>query len=65
VVVVSINHRLNILGYFDVSSLGEKYWNSVNVGNADMVARWSDCGEHRSVWRRSGNVTCSDSPAAA
>ena len=38
VVVVSINHRLNILGYFDVSSLGEKYWNSVNVGNADMVA---------------------------
>lgn len=38
VVVVSLNHRLNILGYFDVSSLGEKYWNSVNVGNADIVA---------------------------
>ena len=38
VVVVTLNHRLNILGYFDVSSLGEQYWNSVNVGNADLVA---------------------------
>lgn len=37
-VVVSVNHRLNILGYFDVSSLGDKYWNSANVGNADLVA---------------------------
>lgn len=38
VVVVTLNHRLNIIGYFDVSSLGEKYWNSANVGNADLVA---------------------------
>lgn len=38
IVVVTLNHRLNILGYFDVSSLGEKYWNSANVGNADLVA---------------------------
>ncbi|MEH7097172.1 carboxylesterase/lipase family protein [Neobacillus vireti] len=42
VVVVSINHRLNILGYMDLSPFGEKYANSANVGSADMVAalRW-------------------------
>ncbi len=38
VVVVSINHRLNILGYLDLSAFSDKYWNSGNVGNADIVA---------------------------
>lgn len=38
VVVVSINHRLNILGYLDLSPFGEKYANSANAGNADIVA---------------------------
>jgi len=38
VVVVSINHRLNILGYMDLEPFGEKYKNSANVGHADMVA---------------------------
>ncbi len=38
VVVVTINHRLNILGYLDLSPFGEKYKNSGNCGNADMVA---------------------------
>lgn len=38
VVVVSLNHRLNILGYLDLSPFGEKYKNSGNAGNADMVA---------------------------
>ncbi len=38
VVVVSINHRLNILGYMDLSPFGRKYANSANAGNADMVA---------------------------
>ena len=38
VVVVSINHRLNILGYLDLSPYGEKYKNSANAGHADMVA---------------------------
>ena len=37
-VVVTINHRLNILGYLDLSPYGEKYKNSANAGNADMVA---------------------------
>lgn len=38
VVVVSVNHRLNILGYLDLSPFSEKYKNSANAGNADMVA---------------------------
>lgn len=37
-VVVTINHRLNILGYLDLSPFGEKYRNSGNAGHADMVA---------------------------
>jgi para-nitrobenzyl esterase len=37
VVVVSLNHRLNVLGYFDMSSFGEKYKNSGNAGMADIV----------------------------
>ena len=42
VVVVSINHRLNILGYWDLSEVDEEYWNTGNLGNADIVAalRW-------------------------
>lgn len=38
VVVVTLNHRLNILGYLDLSAFGEKYKNSGNAGNADLVA---------------------------
>lgn len=38
VVVVSLNHRLNILGYLDLSPFGEKYQNSGNAGEADIVA---------------------------
>jgi len=37
VVCVTINHRLNMLGYFDLSSFGEAYANSGNAGHADMV----------------------------
>ena len=42
VVVVSLNHRLNILGFLDMSSVDERYWNSANAGMADIVAalRW-------------------------
>lgn len=38
VVVISLNHRLNIIGYLDLSPYGEKYQNSGNAGNADLVA---------------------------
>lgn len=42
IVVVSINHRLNTLGYTDLSDYGEKYRYSGNVGNIDIVEalRW-------------------------
>ena len=43
VVQVSVNHRLNILGFFDVSEIGgSAYEDSVNVGMTDLVAalRW-------------------------
>lgn len=36
VVVVSINHRLNILGYLDLSAYGEKYKKSANLSVLDM-----------------------------
>lgn len=37
-VVVSINHRLNILGYFDLSEYGAEYANSGNAGGDDIIA---------------------------
>ena len=42
VVVVSVNHRLNILGFLDLSACSEKYKLSANVGMLDIVAalRW-------------------------
>lgn len=43
VVQVSVNHRLNILGFFDASAIGgSAYEDSVNVGMTDLVAalRW-------------------------
>ena len=38
VVVVSLNHRLNILGFLDLSAVSEKYKYSGNVGMLDIVA---------------------------
>ena len=39
VVQVSVNHRLNILGFFDVAEIGgAQYEDSVNVGMTDLVA---------------------------
>ena len=37
IVVVNLNHRLNILGYADLSGLGGKYAQSVNLGMQDIV----------------------------
>lgn len=36
-VVVSVNHRLNVLGYLDVSDYGDQYKYSGNAGMADIV----------------------------
>lgn len=38
VVVVTLNHRLNILGFFDLSAYGEEYKYSASLGLADLVA---------------------------
>lgn len=38
VVVVSLNHRLNVLGFLDLSGYGAEYKYSGNVGMADIVA---------------------------
>ena len=38
VVVVTVNHRLNILGFLDLSKYGEPYAPSGNVGMLDIVA---------------------------
>ena len=42
VVVVSVNHRLNVLGYLDLSKYGEEYANSGNAGITDLIEalRW-------------------------
>lgn len=38
VVVVGVNHRLGILGFLDLSELGEEFAESGNVGMLDVVA---------------------------
>ena len=38
VVVVSLNHRLNLLGYMNLAAYGEKYASSMNAGVLDMMA---------------------------
>jgi para-nitrobenzyl esterase len=37
VVIVSVNHRLNILGFLDLSACGSNYAQSANVGMLDIV----------------------------
>lgn len=37
VVMVSLNHRLNVLGFLNLSSFGEKYKHSANLGMLDIV----------------------------
>jgi len=38
VVVVTLNHRLNCLGYLDLSAFGKKYLHTGNLGQLDIVA---------------------------
>lgn len=38
VVVVTVNHRLNVFGFLDLSDFGEKYANAQNAGIADLLA---------------------------
>ena len=58
VVVVSLNHRLNVLGYLNLSSFGEKYKHSANLGLMDLVAalKWVQ-GNIANFGGDPGNVT--------
>jgi para-nitrobenzyl esterase len=38
IVVVTLNHRLNVLGFLDLSAFGSKYKSSGNVGIMDIIA---------------------------
>ncbi|MBQ9840859.1 MAG: carboxylesterase/lipase family protein [Erysipelotrichaceae bacterium] len=38
VVVVTLNHRLSVWGYLDLSDYGEQFKRSKNVGNLDLIA---------------------------
>ncbi|GHU22461.1 para-nitrobenzyl esterase [Spirochaetia bacterium] len=38
VVVITVNHRLNVLGYLNLSSFGDKYKDSANLGQYDLLA---------------------------
>ncbi len=38
VVVVTLNHRLNILGFLDLSAFGDRYSKSGNAGLLDLIA---------------------------
>ncbi len=38
IVFVSVNHRLNYLGYLDLSAYGENYKYTANLGHEDLIA---------------------------
>ena len=38
VVIITVNHRLNVFGFLDLSDFGPEYENSANCGIADLVA---------------------------
>lgn len=58
VVVVTLNHRLNVLGFLDLSAFGDKYSSSGNVGLLDLVAALTWVKENIGTFGGdAGNVT--------
>ncbi|WP_022761644.1 carboxylesterase/lipase family protein [Butyrivibrio sp. AD3002] len=58
VVVVSINHRLNCIGYLDLSGYGDEYRYTGNLGQADLVAALKWINENIEAFGGDpGNVT--------
>jgi len=58
VVVVAVNHRLNIFGHLDLSAHGERFAQSGNVGVLDLVAALEWVREHAARFGGDpGNVT--------
>jgi para-nitrobenzyl esterase len=67
VVVVGVNHRLGVLGFLDVSHLGEEFADSGNVGMLDIVAalEWvRDNIAHSAAIRRTSRSSASPVVAA-
>lgn len=58
IVLVSVNHRLNILGFLDLSAFGSEYARSANVGMLDVVKalEWVN-GNIEAFGGDPGNVT--------
>lgn len=56
IVVVTVNHRLNVLGYLDLRGLGGKYSESVNLGMQDLVfaLQWV----HENIANFGGDPNC-------
>jgi para-nitrobenzyl esterase len=56
IVVVTVNHRLNVLGYLDLRGLGGKYSESVNLGMQDLVfaLQWV----HNNIANFGGDPNC-------
>lgn len=58
VVVVAVNHRLNIFGHLDLSAHGERFTQSGNAGVLDLVAALKWVREHAARFGGDpGNVT--------
>jgi len=58
VVVVTLNHRLNVLGFLDLSTYGDKYKNSGNASIEDLVAALKWVHENAEAFGGDpGNVT--------
>lgn len=65
-VVVTLNHRLNVLGFLDLSAYGDKYAKSGNAGLLDLVAALQWVNKNIAAFGGDAqNVTISDSRAAA
>ena len=56
IVVVTVNHRLNVLGYFDMSGLGGRFAESANLGMQDLVKslEWI----HKNIVNFGGDPNC-------
>jgi para-nitrobenzyl esterase len=51
IVIVSLNHRLNVLGFLDLSAVSEKYALSANVGMMDIVFALEWVRDNIAIWR--------------
>lgn len=52
VVVATLNHRLNLLGFLDLSGYGNEYAKPGNVGMLDIVLSWKAVLSHSRIHRR-------------